>query len=863
MTRFNPPPTWPVAPDFTPASDWQPDPAWPAAPPGWRFWIEDTAAAEAETEPEHEPVSVPPPRIERMWAPENESIEQVRMAPITAPAPHWTASVEEPEPRPHAAGPSEPRPPSRRTAVVLGAAALVAVVVAASVAAVMWWTGDDAEQARPEKMLPGTYPTQPQPAWTVRAASLVAGDEPAIATPVYAAAFYGSPGAIVIDDHVLFHAVAKESNGTGAQLISLDLADGSVEWSVPAGLNDGCSLTPLGDTLPCTVSSDDQTRIQFIDLKTGGTVSTAALPFNVGMLAADGDDLYTAGYKNPDGLTVARGTRDDPAAEWTTTVAENACSGYGGGDGLDIHVRDGLVWGYQGGGANFVLKTDDGSSAIDDEVTNASVVAGPAIVALKCRSNVDMSNWATGVYDGHGRSLFTTDAAVMRPGLSVAGGGRPPLLTDDGDGLDPDTGEKLWHVGKSGYGPAVVGNVLISGGDGLTAYDMRSGATLWRSSTVSSADTAVTDGANLLVPEDNGGLSAISVADGSTRWSGTVGVGGRDQPVLNATERGLLVVTSQGVSLLPPTGPAVPVPDVRGPRADGEGDDGTKLVTKCGRPPEFVPQAIRADSGALVITVKIVAHCPGGDVLSSSRTRIAVTSNGQNVASAVFDLSAKPITIAPGAGGGSDDPSVTHDFLFPVGTFWRLPVSTREAPGDGASSRGAVDLDASTLLIDCQQDGSGASSTASSSTSGSGSSAATGPGAPASGDDESASYDALRAIADSDRPFVAGQLADRWVPQLSSKRPGLVAEGITWHNAETLREHLDLRLKYPEVRLLSSGDWSTFSAPDFWITIAGVTFPDAGGALGWCRGHALDRDHCYAKLVSTTHPIDGSTAFNP
>ncbi|WP_026356955.1 PQQ-binding-like beta-propeller repeat protein [Mycobacterium sp. 141] len=853
MARFNPPPAWPVDPDFTPGPDWQPDPAWPAAPPGWRFWVEDTAAAGHE--PGVEKGAARPPRIERMRAHESESIEQVWL-PIAAPA-HAAA---EPEPQTDAAAPSKPRPPSRRTAIVLGAAALVAVVVAASVAAVAWWTGDNPEHARPDKMLPGTYPTQPQPAWTVRAASLVAGDEPAIATPVYGVAYYGSPGAIVIGDHVLFHAVAKESNGTGALLISLDLADGSVEWSVPAGLNDGCSRTPLGDTLPCTVSGNDQSRIQFIDLKSGGVVSTAALPFNVGMLAADGDDLYTAGYKNPDGLTVARGTRDDPTGDWTTTVAENACSGYGGGDGLDIHLRDGLVWGYQGGGANFVLKTDDGSSAIGDEVTNASVVEGPAIVALKCRRNVNMSDWTTGVYDGDGRSLFTVDAAVSRPSLSVARGGRPPLLTNEGDGLDPNTGEKLWHVAEPGYGPAVVGNVLIAADDGLSAYDMRSGATLWRSSAASSADTAVTDGANLLIPEDDAGVTALSVADGSRQWSGTVGVG-RDRPVLYATERGLLVVTSQGVSLLPPTGPEVPVPDIRGPQADG--DDGTKLVTKCGRPPEFVPQAIRADSGALVITVKIVAHCPGGDVLSASRTRIAVTSNGQNVASAVFDLSAKPITIAPAAGGSAHDPNVTHDFLFPVGTFWRLPVSTREAPGDGASSRGAVDLDASTLLIDCEQDGSVAGTTAAAVRSGSGSSTATGPGRPASGDDESASYDALRAIANSDRPFVVGQLADRWVPQLSSKRPGLVADGIIWQNAETLREHLDLRLKYPEVRLLWTGDWSTFSAPDFWVTIAGVTFPDAGGALGWCTGHGLDRDHCYAKLVSTTHPIDGSTAFNP
>ena len=289
---------------------------------------------------------------------------------------------------------------------------------------------------------------------------------------------------------------------------------------------------------------------------------------------------------------------------------------------------------------------------------------------------------------------------------------------------------------------------------------------------------------------------------------------------------------------------------------------GTGLVTKCGRPPEFKPETIQADSGAVVIRMKIVAHCPGGDVLTSPTTRITVTSGGQNVASGMFDLSGQPIVIPPGSGGNNSEPAVEHDFRFPVGTFWRLPVSTSEAPTNGATQRGDVDLDAKTLLVDCDQSGS-AKTSAQSSGSAATASTAAGPAKPETGDNESASYDALRAIANADRPFVTRALADRWVPQLSSKRPGLVADGITWNNAETLREHLQLRLNYPEVRLLWSGDWSTFSAPDFWVTIAGVTFPDADGALGWCRGHNLDRDHCYAKLVSTTHPIDGSTAFNP
>jgi serine/threonine-protein kinase len=120
----------------------------------------------------------------------------------------------------------------------------------------------------------------------------------------------------------------------------------------------------------------------------------------------------------------------------------------------------------------------------------------------------------------------------------------------------------------------------------------------------------------------------------------------------------------------------------------------------------------------------------------------------------------------------------------------------------------------------------------------------------------------LHQIANDDRSYVSAQLADRWVPQLSSKRPGVVDNGVVWDNTMTLREHLQLRQRYPNVRLLWSGDWSTFSGSDFWVTVAGITFADSSGPLAWCTSQGFDRDHCAAKLISTTHPEPGSTAYN-
>lgn len=129
-------------------------------------------------------------------------------------------------------------------------------------------------------------------------------------------------------------------------------------------------------------------------------------------------------------------------------------------------------------------------------------------------------------------------------------------------------------------------------------------------------------------------------------------------------------------------------------------------------------------------------------------------------------------------------------------------------------------------------------------------------------DPEQASLSRLREIADDDRDYVASHFADTWVPQISSKRVGLVAKGIVWDNAHILDEHLRLRHIYPDVRLLWSGDWSTYDGRDFWVTIVGLHSSDPDDVLVWCTQQGFDRDNCAAKIVSTWRPIAGSTKYN-
>ncbi|SBS75479.1 putative Pyrrolo-quinoline quinone [uncultured Mycobacterium sp.] len=823
---FNPPPTWPLEPGFTPTADWMPDPFWPSAPTGWQFWVDE----------------VPSPNTQNPYHP-------TYSAPLRV-------SSEAP------AGPSLSTPSRRRATVIVGAVALVMAVVATVTGIVAWKHHDGSPPLWPENMLAGTFPTAPTAAWTVSTSTLLSDKVGQVATPVFGAAFYGSPGAIVVGDHVVIHVVRKNhsSQDENAELVSLSLVDGHKEWSIPAQVNDGCARNLLGDRLVCqrTGKNGQQGQLQFIDVGTGDVDSTVASRASI--LASDGTSLYTAFYnQDVTGLTVSKGTAENPASAWTKTVPNEVCQAYGDGDGQDLHVAHGVLWGYLGG-AEIALRADNGSPLFDHEVVNVRTREPDTIIATRCRPGTDFDGWPTEVATLSGHQLFTSPVPLPREDLSVFTGGPPPLITARGDALDPTTGNTLWRLpGRTSSGAGwVIGNIgAVSDGNGMAAYNMASGDRLWHSGEILHSN-AVTDGERAVISTGYGGIAAISLADGSRTWEVGIAVG--EGVVIYATSRGVLAVGTSGVSLLRPTGPAASVPAFGTTPTDKSG--GAPLATKCGRPAHFEPQAIRAQSGALVITMKIVAHCPGGDVLSSPQTRLSVTSDGENVASGTFDLAAQPIAI-PAGSGVDGSPSISHDFVFPAGTFWRIPVSLNAIPEGGASQTGPTDLGVNTLVVDCQQDGPSGSTKAPNGSAGSRSSTATGPATPSSGNNETASFDALRALANADRPFVSANLTDRWVPQLSSKRPGLVADGIVWDNAATLREHLDLRLRYPEVRLLYSGDWSTFSAPDFWVTIAGVTFLDSDSALGWCRDHGFDREHCYAKLVSTSHPVDGTTAFNP
>lgn len=253
---------------------------------------------------------------------------------------------------------------------------------------------------------------------------------------------------------------------------------------------------------------------------------------------------------------------------------------------------------------------------------------------------------------------------------------------------------------------------------------------------------------------------------------------------------------------------------------------------------ELRPVSYRAENGALVVAMEVKARCPGGDIVSSDRLKVTIRDADGLICSAAFDFSQDPLIV----GGDTSQPTVV-ELTFEGGSYVRHPNSL----GDRSAGRGSdgVVTDASasgTEVVDCVDEGTsagpqntvdhGALTPRRAATS-------TDAGAPNCGGEADA-LAALRAQLIADEPFVRARLADRWVAQLSSKQPGLVAPDVdgrmvTWTPCEILQQHLRLRGQYPEVRLVWSDDWRTFDLAGWWVTIAGVTFPTlpppTGGAM--------------------------------
>ncbi|PQP54172.1 hypothetical protein C6A88_02360, partial [Mycolicibacterium austroafricanum] len=102
----------------------------------------------------------------------------------------------------------------------------------------------------------------------------------------------------------------------------------------------------------------------------------------------------------------------------------------------------------------------------------------------------------------------------------------------------------------------------------------------------------------------------------------------------------------------------------------------------------------------------------------------------------------------------------------------------------------------------------------------------------------------LRELRDADYGYVSGSLANRWVPQISAKKSGLVVDGRTLTSADdTNRTPLYFSLRSRWSRS-TSAQWTTFSSADFWVTVVGAPKLSPAEANAWCDANRLGVNDC-------------------
>ncbi|MGX6450801.1 hypothetical protein [Brevibacterium paucivorans] len=112
-------------------------------------------------------------------------------------------------------------------------------------------------------------------------------------------------------------------------------------------------------------------------------------------------------------------------------------------------------------------------------------------------------------------------------------------------------------------------------------------------------------------------------------------------------------------------------------------------------------------------------------------------------------------------------------------------------------------------------------------------------------------------VADSEAEL--SKLEEKWVIQLSAKRPGEGTGDDEWNYAKILQEYRDNEKQYGKVAMLKSEKWSSFRVKDFWVTVIPTGYDSPEPALKQCEEFKLDRDNCFAKRLSHTKGPDGST----
>ncbi len=749
--------------------------------------------------------------------------------------------------------PPAPPPEGRSWSPLIVALILIPVLLAAAAIGVVVFkmrSGSDVAAGPVDGQLRGTYPAKPSVGWRLPVDQLFSGGR--FVLPDAIAYSYRTAGVIDLGD-VLLTAVVLADTDRAATLVAVDAGSGKVLWqNSDLGVHPVCADKTLDGTVPCL--GDE--AVSFVDVRSGTVVRRLAAPADARTVMVHGEDLYTVGYRE-----MAKGNARNLTASWTRTYrTEPTCPG--SGDSHYYGVNDNVVF-YGSDGGVVVADARTGDQLTDHQAQGVELFGGNGFAGRACDADHRARVEIVGA-DGQVRRTVTTDEWVAEPWL-VANAGQVPAIVGD-VAYDVGSGQRLW---QSEPGQAsvtithIVGDTAVGREEDpdarhfwdLVGVDLSDGHRLWTSPV--SGSPVISDGERVMVSGDDDQLSAVNLSTGMVDWRLHY-----DRGAVSPAGQGFTITDSDAIAFYGPTGGPSSAPGRRAAteKAPATNESGGP-VTKCGKTPELKPVQYRAENGGMTVKMEFKATCPGGDIVSSNKFRVTIRDGESLIASGFFDFSGNPLVL------DGENPA-TVDLTFGPGTIWRLPNTLGDGAGSGAGNAVTTTADASGReLVDCADEGTntGRANIDPGTTNPAGRAAAgtTPDGAPCTDGDALA---ALRVQTDADRPFVQADLADRWVAQLSAKHPGLVAPDVngqvlTWTPCEILRQHVRLRLQYPEVRLVWSDEWRTFDLRGWWVTFAGLTFPDAEAANRWCDDRAIPVDECFAKVVSNGRDSTGTTKY--
>ncbi|MCV7258930.1 outer membrane protein assembly factor BamB family protein [Mycobacterium shimoidei] len=761
--------------------------------------------------------------------------------------------------------------------MVIGVVAAVITLVAAGVVVWRWsHSGSDGGAGPVPGQLTREFPTAPSVAWKVTADQL--GASAFTLSSAVGDGMIAFPPALVDDGGIAISLPGSDYDSQRKHVLAgVNMATGQ-PWTTQVEAR--CPAQIAGHLIACSKSTDDQERFGFIDVRNGTETNTLVVPKGIhGEAAFDGRAVYLVG-SDANGSAM-RVTKLEGVGHQVWSVAPDVPISSGPGF-VWIRVGRGLV-GASRNGTQVVLSADDG------HLLSKNVGAGEVLADGSLVGSVDSnSQRTTSGYEVVHPNGTTTELPALENPLNGSDGPtqqQPAITSRDLAGMvvvggrlyRPGASTSTWSAATWISRVVVVTDritVGVTDKGALQGYDTRTGQTVWTgpNGTVAPwssrfADAVISDGIRVIALADDGTITATNAATGNPEWKmqGPIPTAGasyypknteRTAAYLYAAGDKFVVVTGDSITAYGATGGAAQEPGSSAGHTAGPAEqNGGGYYTRCGSAPIFTPQTFRTASGGLVVTLKVTATCPGGDVLGAAGTSITIHDDSGVIASGTFDFSSNPIGIAPASGSGGG--GTTVELTFPQGAFWRLPDTLGTDSAGVDSSAGAAAKPG--ILVECERPSGGAQQatnpgTTPSATAGSG---YTPPGT----DIGSNCSQALRSQADSDRSFIMTKLNGHWLAQLSSKHAGLEADGKVWDDCAILHEFLALRLRFTDVRMLWSNEWSVFSEPGWWVTVAAATFPGPDEANVWCQQQGFDNEHCFAKLVSTSAGPDGSTKY--